>query len=556
MKRLSLAVFLSVLFALAFSARGDFYEEQLDRGIRNSDAYSYFLIEKSKEDPAQREEILKEALKFSPDLPAVYFELSKASFSLSTGRIYRANDYIIEGIEAYERNFWWTFTMAGSLLLGFLASFIISISVVILIRLTGDLPLLIHDIIEHRNRMLLLLPVIISAFTGPLLFIGSILIIIGLYLKRIDKIIVYLYLLFLFLSPWIMKASSIAFSAPSSSIMKAITEVNESRGNRYALSILRNSEDEVALSAYALALKREGNYDEAIDTYNKLIARNPDPALYNNLANCYVGKDDLEKAIQLYQKSIQMKPLVSAYYNMSQALRRTLNLVKGEEYFLYAQKLDPDAITGFQAVFSQNPNRLVVDEALPISSLWKHVLKESTKVSEFGLSIVPPIIMSFLAFFMGVLFYILNKRIKPRAYRCKKCGAILCNKCVRRILWGNMCLRCYRSLVKLYELDAKERINRLQTVYEYQMRRRSILRVVSFLLPGSAHIYAGYVLKGFFILWPFLFFLSVFVIGSIFVVGMPYFPHLWLNWGSFFLVAVIYLASNIITELRLAKRWL
>jgi glucose-6-phosphate-specific signal transduction histidine kinase len=111
-------------------------------------------------------------------------------------------------------------------------------------------------------------------------------------------------------------------------------------------------------------------------------------------------------------------------------------------------------------------------------------------------------------------------------------------------------------LIKLYELDARERITRLQTVYEYQMRRRSILHVLSFLLPGAAHIYAGYVLKGFLILWPFLFLLSVFVISSIFVVGMPYFPHLWLNWSVLFLVVITFLVANFITQRRLAKGWL
>jgi hypothetical protein len=110
-------------------------------------------------------------------------------------------------------------------------------------------------------------------------------------------------------------------------------------------------------------------------------------------------------------------------------------------------------------------------------------------------------------------------------------------------------------LIKLDELDARERITRLQTVYGYQMRRRKILNLLSFLLPGAAYIYAGYVLKGFFILWPFLFLLLVFVISSIFVVGMPYFPHLWLNWGIFFLAVAFYLVSNFIVQRRLAKGW-
>jgi tetratricopeptide (TPR) repeat protein len=557
-KKFSLVVFLSLLFIPIFSGGRDFCEEQLDRGIRNSEAYSYFLIEKSRANPSQKEGMLKEALRCSPDLPAVYFELAKANFFPSGGKMYRAYDYMLGGIEAYKRNFWWTFTLAGSLFLGLIISFVLSMFIIIIIRLMRDLPLLTHDIMERKNRMLLLIIVIISAFAGPLLLMGSILIVLGLYFKKADRYVVYLFLLFLFLSPWLLKASSIVFSIPSSSVLKAVVEVNESRNNRYALSVLKNSKDETVLSSYALALRREGHYDEAIEIYDNLIARNPDPALYNNLANCYVAKDDLEKAIQCYQQSIQIRPLVSAYYNMSQVLRRTLDLVEGEEYFLYAQKMDPDAITGFQAVFSQNPNRLVVDEVLPISALWEYSYsrEKATGVSAFGLSILPPGWLPVLAVFIGALFYVLNKRMRARAYRCKKCGAIICNKCVRRVLWGNMCLRCYKSLIELHELDARERITRLKTVYDYQLRRRRILKVLSFLLPGSAYLYAGFLLKGFFMLWLFLFLLTAFMISSTFVIGMPYFPHLWLNWGAPFLLIVVFLVSNIITQRRLAKGWL
>lgn len=555
MKKLSLMVFLSLLFIPVFSTGRDFYEEQLDRGLKNSEAYSYFLIEKSKADPAEAEKTLEEALRYSPDLPAVYFALSKASFSLSTEKMYKAYGYMLKGIEAYKRNFWWSFTLIGSLFMGFIISFVVSMIIIITVRLTADLPLLVHDIMEQKNRILLLL-MLISALTGPLLLIGGFLSILGLYLKRMDRAVVYLYLLFLLILPWIFKASSMVFSIPSSDVLKAVIEVNESKDNRYALAILKDSEDDLALYSYALALKREGRYDEAIHIYNKLIERKPDPVIYNNLANCFVAKNDMEMAKQLYGRSIQIRPLVSASYNMSQVLRRTLDLVKGEEYFLFAQGMDPDSVSRYQAIFSHSPNRLVIDEVLPISALWKYSREKTTNVSTFGLSTVTPLFLPFIALFFGTLFYILNKRIKPRAYRCKKCGTILCKKCERRVLWGNMCLRCYRSLIKLHELDARERIARLQAVYEYQMRRRRIMNVLSFILPGSAQIYAGDVLKGLLFLWPFLFLLFTFVISSIFVIGMPPFSHVWLNGSSLFLMAIVYFVSNIITRVRLSKRWL
>jgi len=554
-KGLSLVIFLSLLLIPAPSPGRDFYEEQLDRGLRNSEAYSYFLIKKSMAEPPNTKEILEEALRHSPDWPAIYFELSKASFSFSTKGMYEALAYMLTGLEAYRRNFWWSFTMAGSLFLSLFLSFVISMIIVILLRLPRDIPLLSHDMMEQKT-MVFVLPILVSALISPLLLIGGILIILGLYLKKGDRVVIYLYLLFLLISPLIFKATTITFSVPSSDSLKAIVQVNESRDNRYALSVLRNPEDDIALFSYALALKREGNYDEAIAIYTRLIANDPDPIFYNNLANCYVAKNDMERAKQLYEKAVQIKPLVSSYYNLSQVYRVTLDLVKGEEYFLFAQELDRKAVSSFQAIFSHNPNRFVIDEVQPLSKLWEYSIEKATRVSTLGLSTLPPAYMPFIALLFGIFSYILNIRIKHRAYRCGKCGTIICSICERRLLWRKMCTKCYRSLAKLHELDARERIARIQSVYRYQRRQRRIIKTLYFMLPGSVQIYAGDILKGLLFLWPFLFFLSLFVINSKFVVETPRFSHLWLTWGSLLLMAMVFFVSIIITGRRLAKGWL
>lgn len=554
MRRLSLMIFLCLLFIPSLTL-ADFYEEQLDRGIRNSEDYSYFLIKKSKEDPARAKQILEEALRYSPDLPAVYFELSKASFSFSPEGMYEFFDNIVKGIGAYKRNFWWSFTIAGSLFMGAIISFVVSIFIVVLLRLSRDLPLFSHDVMEQKTRILILL-VLISALTGPLPLIGGILLIPGLYLKRRDRVVVYLYLLFLLVLPLVFKASTIFLSVPSSDTIKAIVYVNESKDNRYALSVLRNADDEISLFSYALALKREGYYDEAIELYNRLIAERPDPRYYNNLANCYVAKNDMETAKQLYEQAIQIKPLVSAYYNLSQVSARTLDFVKREEYFLTAQRLDRDSVSQFYAIFSLTPNRFVVDEVLSISTLWKYSMNRVNGTSTMGLSTISPSTISLIAIIFGIIFYVSNMRIKHRARRCKKCGAILCNKCARGLLWGSMCSKCYRSLVKIHEIDTKERIARIQALYKYQVKRRRILSLFSFILSGSAPIYAGETLKGLLFLWPFLFLLFSFLISRIFVIGMPQSSHIWLNWISLSLMGSIYLLSILITRRGLAKGWL
>ena len=155
-----------------------------------------------------------------------------------------------------------------------------------------------------------------------------------------------------------------------------------------------------------------------------------------------------------------------------------------------------------------------------------------------------------------VFFYILNRRFKHMAYKCKRCGIILCEKCEKRILWGRMCLRCYQSLIKLDELDAKERISRLLTVYKYQKRTRYIIKLISLVLPGTGQIYAGSFLNGLLFLWLFLFFLFIPFTNTLFVPEISSFSHIWLSVIALILMGVVYIACNISIRRRLAKGWL
>jgi pentatricopeptide repeat protein len=554
MRKIIIPLFLCLFFIPSFSTGTSLYEEQLNKGIRNSESYSYLLIRRARADRAKAKSILQEALRYSPDLPAAYFELSKASFSFKPEDGFEAVDYILQGIEAYQRNFWWSFMVTASLFSSLILSFILAILITAILRLLNDSPLFSHEIKEVKTKAMLLLVLMLSVF-GPLFMLGGILIITGLYMKKWDKTVVYLYFLFLLLSPVVFMTVSLILNAPASGELRAVIQVNEAKGNTYALSLLKDKNDPVELFAYALALKHEGRYSEAIDIYNKLIAREPDPRTYNNLANCYVALNDMEKAKELYKKSIELKPLPAALYNISQAYRETLKFDKGEEYFIAAQKLDNDAVLRFREVFSRNPNRFVIDEGLPFSALWKYI-KGRTEISALGFSTVSPMFMPVIAIFMAAFFYILDRQLKSRAHRCNRCGEILCIRCEKHILWGQMCLNCYRSLVKLDELDAKDRIPKILAVYNYKKRRRNIIKIISCILPGSGQIFAGNILFGLLFLWTFLFFLLVPIMNSVFVVGMSNFSHIWISLISLFLMALVYVLSNIITRRRLSKGWL
>jgi TM2 domain-containing membrane protein YozV len=110
--------------------------------------------------------------------------------------------------------------------------------------------------------------------------------------------------------------------------------------------------------------------------------------------------------------------------------------------------------------------------------------------------------------------------------------------------------------VKIEELDAKERVARLLTVYEHRKKRRSAIKIISFLLPGLAQIYAGNILQGLIFMWLFLLFLFIPVMNTVFTIEMSGFSHFWINLLSLIFLVIMYALSNIVTRRRITKGWL
>ncbi|MDR1346049.1 MAG: tetratricopeptide repeat protein [Bacteroidales bacterium] len=86
------------------------------------------------------------------------------------------------------------------------------------------------------------------------------------------------------------------------------------------------------------------DYDKAIEDYNKAIELNPDDAnAYNNRGNAYALKCDYDKAIEDYNKSIELEPGLAEVYNN-----------RGN---IYAEKGDYDhAIEDYNKTITLNPD--------------------------------------------------------------------------------------------------------------------------------------------------------------------------------------------------------
>jgi len=557
MKRLTVLVLLCLMLLPGLSRAEDFFESQLNRGIRNSDIYSFLLMQEARGNRIQAISLLSRANEYSPDLPAVYFSLAKEKFSLSSAGILTSVDYIIAGFDAYTRNFWWSFSLAGGVFFSLVLSFILVMLIIAAIRSISDLPLIAHEIIESKQNIYPLIALLLLSLISPLLFLAGILVILGLYMSRMDRFVVYLFLITLLCSPFLFRAASLFMQVASSGEMKAMVAVNESRDNTYALTSLKGTEEPAALFSYALALKRTGLYDEALAAYRPLLTMHPDvrALAYVNIGNAYVGLNDMEDALQSYQRAVNLRPIASAYFNLSAVSRELLNYEKGNEYYRKAVEINRVAVSRFQAVAARTPNRIVADETLSFPALWNFAKETRGATSTFDLVVLSAWANTFAACALIIALYYLSTSSRNKAYRCRRCNSISCPRCEKHIMWGKMCSCCFRSLVKLDETEVKERVARLMSIYRHQKRRRGIMRGLSFLLPGAAQIFGGKVLYGFLFMWPFLFLLLL-PFTNAYLSSGPLISHWVVNSFSLLFAACVYVLSNIVTRQRIAKGWL
>lgn len=529
---------LAVLYPAA-SFSDDIYEAKLNKGLKNSDAYSYLLIKKAEADPSNAKKLLAEAIKYSPDLPAPYFELAKTNFSFSQQGIFGSFAYLGRGFSSYKDNFWWLRSITGLLLASLTASLLSALALAALIRLFVQFPLITHDVKENKNRIWLVVLLVPLAMLGPLYFIAGLFVVLGLYFGKTGKVVVYAAILFLGFSPFVFRTAN-SFIYSTAPEIRAVVAVNEGRDNKLAITVLKNKDEFEPAFSYALAQKREGNYQEAIAIYKRLLSISEDPVVYINLGNAYFSIKDTPNAKEAYRKSIDMEPSSAAYYNLSQVSRDTLDFSKGEEYYKEAAKLDRDAVSKFTAIVTKDPNRFVVDEKLSTGAMWKYADKSFQKNKEAALN---PLAAAASAIFLFLLCIVLTKNIRHIASRCARCGAVVCGKCARGTLQNRICRECNKFFVKLEDIDPRERVAKLLEIQERKTRKSGLMKLFSLAPPGAANIFTGRILSGTLLLWTFLFLLFLTLLNPLTSTGLYTFTHSWLTVPAIALMGLMYAKS-------------
>jgi len=529
------------------------YEARLDRGLRNAEFYSYHLIERAHAEPERVMELLKEAVRFSPDLPAAYFHLAWVTLTTDPSSLFQVMQYVMDGFHAYRRNFWWSFNLTGVITIGGLLAFLLVIAIVVIVRLGVDMPLMHHEVKEDSRLFVLFLLVFFISTLGPLYFLAGVLMILAFYFKKSDAMVAYIFWGALALLPLLLKPVDVFLSAEMSPSLKAIVEVNEGKDNTYAINVLKDAREREELFSLALALKREGRVEEAINIYRRILDTTPrDARTLNNLGNCYAVLHDNEQAIAMYSRAVEMEPLASTYYNLSQISRELLNFEQGDRFFDKAKHVDADAVTRFREQSSRHPNRYYIDETLGKGDFWSFALRHS-RGNMFTGTFVPLTFTPVIGVMIMIAFVAMSRFRKNSAYRCKRCGAIICSKCERSLKWGGMCQDCFTSLVTL-EKDPRDRIAKLMAIYDNKRRRKIIIHLLSLVMPGAHLIYAGKILKGavtaFFFIAPLVLLLA----GIFYRISIYPFMHSWLVVVTITVSLVVYI-FNILATRRFLRQW-
>ncbi len=550
MRRVSLAA-LALLLLLGFMAPPAFAlprDAALDKGLTNDDAYAYALQMNSlTAGPDEALGMLEEALNNAPDSPGFYFTLAVAKFP----SVVKSFDLFVEGVKAYNRSFWWRLSLIALLLEAALLSAAIALTAAALLRFPRDLPLISHDINEHKAQILLPLLIMPLALLGPLSFVGGVLFLVGMHMKRSNKLVAYLALLFIALAPlwtdFVGKTASL-----TNPVVRAVVDVNEGRDNTLALSTLAGREDFPSMFSYAIALKREGRAEEAVELLQGLIETHTDHRLYNNLGNAYVAIERRDLAKAAYLKAIEQGQSVTTLYNLAQIYRDELDYENGEKYFNQAQQMNKAQVSDYTARTAKHYNRMVFDETLTFREIstaaWGSDVRNSVRGFPRG-TVIP----AGAAGGLLVLFMILGKLMPSSAFRCKNCGKVACHACAGS---EKMCMDCQGQLSEADDASPQSRVKRMLHANQQKTRQMTIIRALSFLPPGIAQTYSGRLLSGFLYMWFFGFGVAVLVLNPFMSTGLAGNSHGWLWLLMAPMLLLVYYVSILTVSRRLDRGWL
>jgi len=136
--------------------------------------------------------------------------------------------------------------------------------------------------------------------------------------------------------------------------------------------------DPLAAQALALRARRAGRLGEADAYYQEVLQESKnDPIIANNAANVRLGLGHMESALELYRRSIEIRPDPVVLFNLSQAHGRAFQVEELSRTLAEAQRLDGALVAELTALQGAEPVGFVVDLPIDKRQIWRRILQSN-----------------------------------------------------------------------------------------------------------------------------------------------------------------------------------
>jgi tetratricopeptide (TPR) repeat protein len=505
------------------------YQYKLDKGMKNLSVLSAFLIRNSNVFLQQGEierasEYAEYAQLLSPDYPPCYTHLGKVYWAQNRFLFFSVIAGWFKSLSATLRNYTFAVSLLTHSLLILLLSFLFTFAVFSVLSLYKYFKLFIHDLnhfISFELPFTLIILWGIFVFTLPLFFHWSIflvffywLLLLFIFHSKKEQLLIIIFSFLLLSSPFIIQLISQSVVTSNSGLFYQLYQVNEESWDRETEQTIANwtvdnPSDIDALFSLALLKKREGKYREAKQYYEKILAIDPDhQKTICNLGNLLFATGKVDLAIKEYNRFIESFPTSEkGYYNLSRAYLLKYMFTESKNSFNKAKELDAEKVDYYSNIYSENMNRMVMDETIPLGAFWRSTLTQTEEKTQFasymwnrffrGIPYAYWYSVLLIVLLFVCLLFVSHHEI-GLSISCEYCGCVVCRKCRRMVYEDNLCSKCATIFKNKGEhsITSGAKKNKIIQIENFQKRSIIIGKVLSFLLPGAGHLWIGHILKG------------------------------------------------------------
>lgn len=513
------------------------YQHQLDNGIRNFIPFSLLLMATSsrladRQDYASARVCAQYADICSPDFPAA--ALNRASIE------WRSNPVMVHHLAAglvssFTKKFssladcaHWSFRQTAALGI----AFTITLAGIAFLSMVRNCRLLIHDMRHVMPESLPEQAVIVSfalLCTAPLLVGLSFawlfpywLMLFWSYHNVRERAGIGIAIMgFIFILPILSIGCSYFLYIPQSEAQQRLWQANYGYYTKqdietFEQAVFSSQDDYELLFSAGLINKREQNYATSLRFYERLLQQNRrDYRVCTNAGNVYFAIGNWEKSVEMYKTAIAAAPknCAAAYFNLARAYQQKFMFKDAEQSLADAKRLDSRLVESYLDIYSENYNRLLIDETISRSALWEKGLKDffsrrtlfNSIWSLFfsGMLRLPYGTLAILALLLFNLVFSVNDTLRIAA-KCSVCGRVMCPRCQRNIAADILCFQCQNFLKKQDQLSYKQKDAKKGQIRAYVRGSRRWISILSCILPGMAHIWKGRFIVG--VIFSFVFF--------------------------------------------------